>query len=274
MQQIAADQLGVKVDTVRVTHGDTDATPYGGGTWASRGVGIGGEAVLKASRKLKENILNIAAVIMQSEVNNLDVQDDHVIRKDGGEGISLKDLAQIVYYRGHELPPGTNAELIATASFSIEGVPFVFTNSAMGCLVDVDVDTGLTKIEKFWAVEDCGTQINPKLVEEQIRGGVVQGIGGALYEECIYDDMGNLTNGNMADYLVPMAYEMPDIIVDHVTTNSGRSILGAKGAGEAGTGGAPGAIMNAINDALIPLNTEVTSQPITPEKILKALGKI
>ena len=274
MQQIAADQLGVKIDTVRVTHGDTDATPYGGGTWASRGAGIGGEAVLKASRKLKENILNIAAVIMQSEVNNLDVQNDQVIRKDGGEGISLKDLAQIVYYRGHELPPGTNAELIATASFSIEGVPFVFTNSAMGCLVDVDVDTGLTKIEKFWAVEDCGTQINPKLVEEQIRGGVVQGIGGALYEECIYDDMGNLTNGNMADYLVPMAYEMPDIIVDHVTTNSGRSILGAKGAGEAGTGGAPGAIMNAINDALIPLNTEVTSQPITPEKILKALGKI
>ena len=274
MQQIAADQLGVKVDTVRVTHGDTDATPYGGGTWASRGVGIGGEAVLKASRKLKENILNIASVIMQSEVNNLDVQNDQVIRKDGGEGISLKDLAQIVYYRGHELPPGTNAELIATASFSIEGVPFVFTNSAMGCLVDVDVDTGLTKIEKFWAVEDCGTQINPKLVEEQIRGGVVQGIGGALYEECIYDDMGNLTNGNMADYLVPMAYEMPDIIVDHVTTNSGRSILGAKGAGEAGTGGAPGAIMNAINDALIPLNTEVTSQPITPEKILKVLGKI
>ena len=274
MQQIAADQLGVKIDTVRVTHGDTDATPYGGGTWASRGAGIGGEAVLKASRKLKENILNIAAVIMQSEVNNLDVQNDQVIRKDGGEGISLKDLAQIVYYRGHELPSGTNAELIATASFSIEGIPFVFTNSAMGCLVDVDVDTGLTKIEKFWAVEDCGTQINPKLVEEQIRGGVVQGIGGALYEECIYDEMGNLTNGNMADYLVPMAYEMPDIIIDHVTTNSGRSILGAKGAGEAGTGGAPGAIMNAINDALIPLNTEVTSQPITPEKILKALGKI
>lgn len=274
MQQIAADQLGVKIDTVRVTHGDTDATPYGGGTWASRGAGIGGEAVLKASRKLKENILNIAAVIMQSEVNNLDVQNDQVIRKDGGEGISLKDLAQIVYYRGHELPPGTNAELIATASFSIEGIPFVFTNSAMGCLVDVDVDTGLTKIEKFWAVEDCGTQINPKLVEEQIRGGVVQGIGGALYEECIYDEMGNLTNGNMADYLVPMAYEMPDIIVDHVTTNSGRSILGAKGAGEAGTGGAPGAIMNAINDALISLNTAVTSQPITPEKVLKALGKI
>ncbi len=274
MQQIAADQLGVNVETVRVTLGDTDATPYGGGTWASRGAGIGGEAVLKAARKLKDNILKISAIIMQTNIEKLDIENGLVIRKDGGKGITLEDLAKIVYYRGHELPPGTNPELIATASFSIEGVPFVFTNSAMGCLVDVDIKTGLTKIEKFWAVEDCGTQINPKLVEEQIKGGIVQGIGGALYEECIYDNIGNLTNGNMADYLVPMAYEMPDIIVDHVTTNSGRSILGAKGAGEAGTGGAPGAIMNAINDALIPLNIEVTSQPITPEKILKALGKI
>ena len=274
MQQIAADQLGVKVETVRVTLGDTDSTPYGGGTWASRGAGIGGEAVLKAARQLKDNIIRVAAIIMQSEIKELDIQNDQVIRKDGGEGISLKDLAQIVYYRGHELPAGTNAELISTASFSIEGIPFVFTNSAMGCLVDVDINTGLIKIEKFWAVEDCGTQINPKLVEEQIRGGVVQGIGGALYEECIYDDVGNLTNGSMADYLVPMAFEMPDIEVDHVVTNSGRSILGAKGAGEAGTGGAPAAIMNAINDALRPMNVEVTSQPVTPEKILTALKKI
>ncbi len=274
MQQIAADQLGVAVETVRVTLGDTDATPYGGGTWASRGVGIGGEAVLKAARQLKDNILKIAAIIMQSDENKLDIQNDHVIRKDGGKGINLKDLAQIVYYRGHELPPGTNPELITTASFSIQGVPFVFTNSAMGCLVDVDVNTGLTKIEKFWAVEDCGTQINPKLVEEQIKGGIVQGIGGALYEECLYDDVGNLINGNMADYLVPMAFEMPDIEVDHVVTNSGRSILGAKGAGEAGTGGAPAAIMNAINDALQPLDAEVNSQPITPEKVLKSLRKI
>ena len=274
MQQIAADQLGVNINTVRVTLGDTDTTPYGGGTWASRGAGIGGEAVLKASRQLKNNILKIAAVIMQTKENDLDVRDDNVVRKDGGKGMSLKELAQTVYYRGHELPPGTNPELITTSSFLIEGIPFVFTNSAMGCLVDVDIDTGLIKIEKFWAVEDCGTQINPKLVEEQIKGGVVQGIGGALYEENIYDEYGNLVNGNMADYLVPMAYEMPDIIVDHVVTNSGRSILGAKGAGEAGTGGAPAAIMNAVNDALKVKNVEVTSQPITPEKILIALGKI
>ena len=274
MKQIAADQLGVTMDTVRVTLGDTDATPYGGGTWASRGAGIGGEAVLKAARILKNNILEIAAAIMQTDIKSLDIEDNVVIRKNGGEGITLQQLAQTVYYRGHELPQGTNPELLATASFLIEGIPFVFTNSAMGCHISIDQETGLVKINKFWVVEDCGTQINPKLVEEQIRGGVVQGIGGALYEECVYDDQGNMQNATMADYLVPMAYEMPDIIVDHVTTNSGRSIIGAKGAGEAGTGGAPAVIMNAINNALKDLNIEMTSQPITPEKILKKMGKI
>ena len=274
MKQIAADQLGVSMGSVRVTLGDTDATPYGGGTWASRGAGIGGEAVLKAARTLKENILDIAAAIMQTEKETLDIENNTVIRKNGGEGISLQKLAETVYYRGHEIPKGTNPELLATASFLIEGIPFVFTNSAMGCKISIDQDTGIVKIDKFWAVEDCGTQINPKLVEEQIRGGVIQGIGGALFEECVYDDQGNMQNATMADYLVPMAYEMPDIIVDHVTTNSGRSIIGAKGAGEAGTGGAPAVIMNAINNALGQVNTEVRSQPITPEKILKSLNKI
>jgi carbon-monoxide dehydrogenase large subunit len=259
---------------VRVTLGDTDATPYGGGTWASRGAGIGGEAVLKAARTLKNNILDIAAAIMQTNKDTLDIENNVVIRKNGEEGISLQKLAETVYYRGHEIPKGTNPELLATASFLIEGIPFVFTNSAMGCHVSIDQDTGIVKINKFWAVEDCGTQINPKLVEEQIKGGVVQGIGGALFEECVYDDQGNMQNATMADYLVPMAYEMPDIIVDHVTTNSGRSIIGAKGAGEAGTGGAPAVIMNAINNALGKVGSEVTSQPITPEKILKSLNKI
>jgi carbon-monoxide dehydrogenase large subunit len=274
MKQIAADQLGVSMDTVRVTLGDTDATPYGGGTWASRGAGIGGEAVLKAARTLKTNILNIAAAIMQTDIDSLDIANNNVIRKNGEEGISLQKLAEIVYYRGHEIPKGTNPELLATASFLIEGVPFVFTNSAMGCHVSIDQDTGIVKINKFWVVEDCGTQINPKLVEEQIRGGVIQGIGGALFEECVYDNQGNMQNATMADYLVPMAYEMPDIIVDHVTTNSGRSIIGAKGAGEAGTGGAPAVLMNAINNALAKVDAEVTSQPITPEKILRSMNKI
>ncbi len=141
-------------------------------------------------------------------------------------------------------------------------------------LVTGDTETGFVKLLKHWAVEDCGRVINPKLVDEQIRGAIVQGIGGALFEECLYDDQGLMTNGSMADYLVPMAGEMPDIVVAHVETPTRSSVLGAKGAGEAGTAGAPGAVVNAINDALRPLKAEVWSQPVTPEKVLRALGHI
>jgi carbon-monoxide dehydrogenase large subunit len=124
---------------------------------------------------------------------------------------------------------------------------------------------------KHWVVEDCGRVLNPLLVDEQIRGAVVQGIGGVLFEECLYDEGGSLRNGTMADYLVPMAAEMPDIDVAHIETPTATSKLGAKGAGEAGSAGAPAAIMNAINDALTPFNARLTSHPITPEKILTAL---
>ena len=140
--------------------------------------------------------------------------------------------------------------------------------------VEVDPDTGFVKLLKHWAVEDCGRVINPKLVDEQIRGAIVQGIGGALFEECLYDDEGLMRNANMADYLVPMSGEMPDIEVAHVQTPTRSSQLGAKGAGEAGTAGAPAAVMNAINDALAPFKVELWSQPITPEKVLRALGRV
>jgi carbon-monoxide dehydrogenase large subunit len=151
---------------------------------------------------------------------------------------------------------------------------FTFTNGIQASYVEVDPDTGFVKLLKHWCVEDCGTVINPMLVDEQIRGGVVQGIGAALFEECLYDAEGQLLNGNMADYLVPMAAEMPDIVCAHVETPTEQSELGAKGAGEAGTAGAPGAVMNAINDALAPFGVRVTSQPFTPEKILVALRKV
>ena len=140
--------------------------------------------------------------------------------------------------------------------------------------VEVDVETGFVKLLGHWAVEDCGRVINPMLVDEQIRGAIVQGIGGALFEECLYEASGSMINGSMADYLVPMAGEMPDTVVAHVQTATQSSQLGAKGAGEAGTAGAPAAVMNAINDALAPLKASVASQPITPEKILRALKKI
>jgi carbon-monoxide dehydrogenase large subunit len=153
--------------------------------------------------------------------------------------------------------------------------PFAFTNGVQASYLEVDTDSGVVTLLKHWCVEDCGTVINPQLVDEQIRGGVVQGIGAALYEHCIYDARGQLLNGNMADYLVPMAAEMPDIEVGHVVTPTADSELGAKGAGEAGTAGAPGAVMNAINDALRALGAKpLTDMPFTPSKILNALGKV
>ena len=140
--------------------------------------------------------------------------------------------------------------------------------------VEVDTDTGFVKLLKHWAVEDCGRVINPMLVDEQMRVAIVQGIGGALFEECLFDEEGSILNGSMADYLVPMAAEMPDILVSHVQSPTKSSQLGAKGAGEAGTAGAPAAVVNAINDALSPFGVTVNSQPVTPEKILRALGRI
>jgi carbon-monoxide dehydrogenase large subunit len=273
--QVAAGVFGVDMERVKVTTGDTANVPYGGGTWASRGAGIGGEAVLQAAVALKDQVLDVAATILQAEPRNLDIVNGKVVDASGGaERIDLAELGRIVYYRGNELPPDVKPELIATRHYRVTDFPFVFTNGAMAAHVEVDPDTGFVTILDFWAVEDCGRVINPRLVDEQVRGGVVQGIGGALYEECLYSEDGQLLNASMADYLVPMAAEMPDIVVAHVETPTKTSVLGAKGAGEAGTGGAPAAIMNAVNDALRPLGASIFEQPMTPERILKALGKV
>ena len=230
--------------------------------------------MLQAAIALKEQVLDVAAAILQGKPDDLDIKGGKITDADGTERIDLSDLARTVYYRGNELPSDLKPELIATRHYRVTDFPFVFTNGAMAAHVEVDTDTGLVRVLDFWAVEDCGRVLNPLLVDEQIRGGVVQGIGGALYEECLYSDDGQMLNTTMADYLVPMSAEMPDIHVAHIETPTKTSVLGAKGAGEAGTGGAPGAILNAVNDALRPLNTSLWQMPMTPERVLKALGKV
>lgn len=271
LAQIAAGVFGVDIGRVKVLTGDTAVTPYGGGTWASRGAGIGGEAMLQAASALRQQVLEVAAVMLQSDSAALDIRNGAVTDPDGTERLPLSDLARTVYYRGNELPPDLKPELIATRHYRVTDFPFVFTNGAMAAHVEVDTETGFVKVLHFWAVEDCGRVINPMLVDEQIRGGVVQGIGGALYEECQYSPEGQMLNATMADYMVPMAAEMPDITVAHVETPTKTSVLGAKGAGEAGTGGAPAAILNAVNDALSPLGTSLWQMPMTPERVLAAL---
>lgn len=272
LAQIAADVMGMDPATVRVTTGDTATVPYGGGTWASRGAGIGGEAMRAACAALRDQVLSIAAALLQTAPDALSPSGGHIVDADGIARLSLRDLARTVYFRGNELPAGLPAELIASRHFRVEGMPFVFTNGAMASHVEVDTETGQIRLLGHWVVEDVGTILNPKLVDEQIRGGVVQGIGGALYEECLFSDDGQLLTATLADYLVPMAGEMPDIQIAHVVTPTRTSILGAKGAGEAGTTGAPAAVMNAVNDALRPLGARIDRMPMTPERLLRALG--
>jgi carbon-monoxide dehydrogenase large subunit len=274
--QVAASAFGVAMERVRIVMGDTDNTPYGGGTWASRAAGIGGEAAWQAGKALRQNVLAVAGSILQAKPETMDIRNGVVVDKDTGkERIGLDEVARIAYFRPDTLPSGIQAELVATRHYVPRAWAFSFTNGIQASHLEVDTDSGFVKLLKHWCVEDCGTVINPQLVDEQVRGGVVQGIGAALFEHCQYDERGQLLNGNMADYLVPMAVEMPDIEVGHVVTPTADSELGAKGAGEAGTAGAPGSVMNAINDALRPLGAApLTDMPFTPDKILRALGKI
>ncbi|HEY4140591.1 MAG TPA: xanthine dehydrogenase family protein molybdopterin-binding subunit [Pseudolabrys sp.] len=276
LAQCVASSFGVPMEKVRVVTGDTDNVPYGGGTWASRAAGIGGEAAWQAGKALRGNVLAVAGAMLQAKPEDLDIRNSVVVDKaSGAERLTLAELARVAYFRPDTLPPGFQAELMATRHYVPRAWPFAFTNGIQASYLEVDTDTGFVKLIDHWCVEDCGTIINPQLVNEQIRGGVVQGIGAALYEQCLYDERGQMLNGNMADYLVPMAVEMPDIQCGHVVSPTADSELGAKGAGEAGTAGAPACIMNAINDALRPLGaTPLTDMPFTPDKILRALGKI
>jgi aerobic carbon-monoxide dehydrogenase large subunit len=273
MAQVAADAVGLDMSFVRVITGDTQATPMGGGTWGSRGAGIGGEAVWRAGRALRAQILEIAAEMLGAPADELEIFDGRVMQRVSHDTtITLSEIARQAYYRPDLLQ--RRPELVATRHFTPRDYPISFTNGVQLSLVEVDPRTGFVVLLGHWVVEDCGTLLNPLLADEQIRGGVVQGIGSALFEECLYDDNGQLLNATLADYLVPMAAEMPDIVVDHLCTPTCTSELGAKGVGEAGTCGAPAAILNAINDALAPLGASVNAFPITPERVLRAVGHI
>ncbi len=275
MGQIAASVLGVPMEQVRVVSGDTEATPYGGGTYASRATAIGGEAVRQAAQALRDEILELAGVLLQAPATALDIVDGHVVDAGGTtRRISLAEIGRIGHFQVGELPNSIQPVLSVTRRFRLVDDLYIFTNGIHGAYVEVDPDTGFIRLLKHWVVEDCGRVINPQLADEQVRGGCVQGLGGALYEHCIYDAAGQLVNGTMADYLTPMAGEMPDIDVAHVQTPTTISELGAKGVGESGTGAAPAVVMNAVNDALRPFGARVMTQPMTPEVVLQALGKV
>jgi len=275
LAQVAAATVGVPLEDVRVVTGDTLVTPYGGGTWGSRGAGIGGEATILSGKALKENILKVAAVVLETNALDLDVRGGHVVDARTGESrLPLSELGRVAYFRPDQLPKDFQSELTVTRHYVPRHQPLAFTNGVQLSHVEVDVDTGFVRLLGHWVAEDCGRVINPMLVAEQVRGGVAHGLGDALFEHCVYDEQGQLLTTTMMDYLVPMAAELPDIGVTHVETPTAYSEGGFKGAGEGGVAGAPGAVLNAVNDALSPLKARVTRVPMTPEVILRALGKL
>ncbi|MDH5748365.1 MAG: molybdopterin-dependent oxidoreductase, partial [Rhodospirillales bacterium] len=271
--QIVASVLGVGMEDVTINLGDSGITPYGGGNWGSRGAGIGGEAAYQAAQALRKNILQVAAFLLQNEPSCLDIRDRQIVEfGTGAIRMSLKELAHKVYFRTELFPKNFQPELVATRHVAQKDFDGIVTNGIQGVYLEVDTETGFLRLLKHWVVHDCGTAINPDLVGEQIRGGVAQGLGAALGEACLYSPEGQLLNGSLAEYLVPMAVEMPDMDIDLISTPTKSSALGAKGAAEAGTAGAPAAVMNAINDALAPFEVALSVQPFTPERILRALG--
>ena len=268
--QIIADELDVPLDDVAVLSGDTAVVPYGGGTWASRGMPIGGSATLLAARALGERIRTVAARLLEAHAADIELGGARaVVRGSPERGLSYADLARAVHFRSNELR-GVEPSLEATVHYT-NPQAWTFTNGAHLAVVEVDVETGRVRVLRYVAVDDCGRIVNPALVEGQIAGGIAQGLGGALKEHCVYDDAGQLLSATLMDYAVPTFADVPPIEMHHIETPAPGIAGGFKGAGEAGATGAPAAILNAVNDALAPLGVMLTDQPITAERIVRAI---
>ncbi|WP_034300490.1 xanthine dehydrogenase family protein molybdopterin-binding subunit [Herbaspirillum sp. RV1423] len=271
LTQIIAQAMGTSLDDVAVAAGDTGRDPLGGGAWASRGISLAGEAALLAAAQLRANILAIAASLAGIDAATLGIEDGVVVDGEGLRLYTLQEIALRAHYDSTGIKLSSIPEMSVERSYAPAGKPYFAANGIQAAHVEVDIETGLVKVLDVWVVEDCGRIVNPLLTDEQVRGGVVQGIGAALYEHCIYSDTGQMSNASLADYLIPMASEMPQIHVGHVSTPERETSLGAKGVGEAGTVGAIGAIWCAVNDALRPTSQAVWRQPFTPAHVLDVL---
>src|SRR5438132_4386725 len=270
LAQIVADELGVAIEAVTVISGDTAMVPYGGGTWASRGMPIGGSATLLAVRALRDRLRKVGAALLEAHEDDIEVTDGSVgVKGAPDRALTLGALARAVHFRSNELR-GVEPSVEATVHYT-NPAAWTFTNGAHLAMVEIDIETGRVQLLKYVAVDDCGRIVNPALVDGQVRGGVVQGVGGALMEHCVYDAAGQLLTTTLMDYAVPTAADLPAIEVHHLQTPAPGLAGGFKGAGEAGTAGAPAAILNAVNDALAPLGVMLTEQPITPERVVRAL---
>ena len=271
LSQIAAHELGVDPAHISVRHGDTESTAFGFGTFASRSMVMSGGAVARASRMLRDKLCRIGAHLLQCDPAQVRCAEGAVLGPQGS--VPIAEIAQVAHLRMDGLPPGVDPLLDATATYEPAIGTGVFSYATHGAVVAVDPETGFIELLDFAVAEDCGTMVNPMIVEGQIRGGVVQGIGTALYEEIPYDEAGQPLAGTLADYLLPGAAELPAIKIGHLHTPAAATEYGMKGMGEGGAVAPPAAIANAVRDALAGIGAEVNETPITPRRVLAALQK-
>jgi aerobic carbon-monoxide dehydrogenase large subunit len=268
LSQIIADELGTSPDRIKIVHGDTDRTPYGWGTFASRSLVIAGGATLLAAQKVRSKLVKLASIWLEASADDIVLEAD-VARVTGTDrAVSFETLARAAYHQIHRFKGEITPGIIESATYDPPGT---FSNACHAAMVEVDIETGQVTIERFLVAEDAGRLINPLIVDGQIHGGVAQGIANALLEEIIYDETGNILTATLADYLPPTAREIPPIEIHHLETLTEASITKAKGLGEGGTIGAPAAVVNAINDALSPFGVSIDEFPATPQRIRAAL---
>jgi carbon-monoxide dehydrogenase large subunit len=268
LAQLIADEIGVAPAEIRVIAGDTDRSPYGWGTFASRSLVIAGGACKLAAVILRERLQTVASQILEVAASDIEISDGRAFVRGTDLGVEVRQLARTAYHQSHRFPAIAQTGLSAVATYDPYGT---FSNACHIAIVAVDIATGQVEIERFVVVEDAGLLINPMIVEGQIHGGVAQGIANALYEEVVYDDGGNILTGSLADYLVPTMAEIPGLEIHHLETLTEASVTGAKGVGEGGTIGAPAAVLNAVSDALAPFGVGIFEMPITPQRILQLL---
>jgi carbon-monoxide dehydrogenase large subunit len=265
--QIAADRLGVPLEHVRVVQGDTATTPRGWVTGGSKSAVTTGGAVLRAAEKIRAKLLLAASRVTELPATELELRDGAVRRIGAADAIvSIQEMAKGLWLGRIPLPADEEPGLEVTARY--EPPPVTHSNATHIAEIDVDEQTGAIKIVRYVVVEDCGTMLNPRVVDGQIQGGVAQGIGSALYEEIVYDEAGQLLTGTLMDYLPPTAADVPRVEIAHIVTPSPYTVGGMKGLGEGGAIAPPAAIANAVADALRDLSPRVNRIPLTPERVL------
>ena len=266
---IVADRLGVPPSDIEVLHSDTAIAPYGMDTYGSRSLAVGGTAVYLATDRVIDKAVEIAA--HQMEAAPEDVSFAGGVFSVRGSPDRNMPLAAVAFeaFTAHNLPDGMEPNLEASSHFDPPNFTFPFGTHI--AVVSVDVETGDVRLERYIAVDDCGNQINPLIVEGQIHGGIVQGVAQALWEEAVYDEDGNLVSASLIDYLVPSAAEVPSFELGSTVTPSPTNPMGVKGIGEAGTIGAAPAVINAVVDALSPFGITNIEMPASPQRVWQAI---